>query len=110
VTGKEMLTGADVRGYEMHMGRTTGPDTARPWLTLDADRTDGAVSRDGRVMAGYLHGIFASDDFRHAFLSRLRDGRASEIDYAARVDTALDGLAAHLEQHMDLDGLLALAR
>lgn len=110
VTGKEMLTGADVRGYEMHMGRTTGPDTTRPWLTLEGGRIDGAVSKDGRVMAGYLHGIFAADGFRHAFLSRLRDGRASEIDYAGRVDAALDGLAAHLEKHMDLDGLLALAR
>ena len=110
VSGTESLTGAPVSGYEMHMGRTTGTDTRRPWLTLDAGRSDGAVSADGRVMAGYLHGIFASDDFRHAFLARLRDGRAGETDYAARVDAALDGLAAHLEQHMDLDGLLALAR
>ncbi|MBO6947403.1 MAG: cobyric acid synthase [Rhodospirillales bacterium] len=110
VSGKEMLTGSDVRGYEMHMGRTMGPDANRPWLTLEGGRTDGAISTDGRVMAGYLHGIFASDEFRHAFLERLRDGRASEIDYAARVDTALDGLAAHLEKHMDLDGVLALAR
>ena len=107
--GTEALTGAAVRGYEMHMGRTAGPDTARPWLTLSDGREDGAVSADGRVMAGYLHGIFQSDDFRHAFLARLRGGHASDIDYAARVDAALDGLAAHLEAHMDLDGLLNLA-
>jgi adenosylcobyric acid synthase len=110
VSGAEALTGATVRGYEMHMGRTTGPDTARPWLTFADGRTDGAISADGRIMAGYLHGIFASDDFRHEFLARLRDGRAGEVDYAARVDAALDGLAAHLEKHMDLDALLALAR
>jgi adenosylcobyric acid synthase len=110
VSGTEMLTGCPVSGYEMHMGRTSGADTARPWLTLDGGRNDGAVSADGRVMAGYLHGIFASDDFRHAFMARLRDGRASEVDYAARVDAALDGLARHLETHMDLDGLLTLAR
>ncbi len=110
VAGSERLTGAAVSGYEMHMGRTTGADTQRPWLTMNDGRTDGAVSADGRVMAGYLHGIFASDDFRHAFLARLRDGRSSDIDYAARVDAALDGLAAHLEMHMDLDGLLELAR
>lgn len=110
VAGTERLTGSPVSGYEMHMGRTTGTDTGRPWLTMADGRTDGAVSADGRVMAGYLHGIFASDDFRHAFLARLRDGRSSDIDYAARVDAALDGLAAHLETHMDLDGLLKLAR
>ena len=110
VTGTENLTGAAVKGYEMHMGRTTGPDTARPWLTLSDGRVDGAISADGRVMAGYLHGIFAANDFRHGFLARLRDGRFAETDYDARVDAALDGLAAHLEKHMDLDGLLKLAR
>jgi len=110
VAGTEALTGAAVHGYEMHMGRTTGADTARPWLTMIDGRSDGAVSADGRVMAGYLHGIFAADEFRYAFLARLRDGRAGETDYAARVDAALDGLAQHLETHMDLDGLLALAR
>jgi len=110
VAGTEALTGAAVHGYEMHMGRTTGADTARPWLMMRDGRSDGAVSADGRVMAGYLHGIFASDTFRHAFLARLRDGRAGETDYTARVDAALDGLAQHLETHMDLDGLLALAR
>lgn len=108
--GTEALTGAAVRGYEMHMGRTTGADTQRPWLTLSDGREDGAVSANGRVMAGYLHGIFQSDDFRHAFLARLRGGHASDIDYAARVDAVLDGLAAHLEAHMDIDGLLALAK
>ncbi|MEX0695170.1 MAG: cobyric acid synthase [Rhodospirillales bacterium] len=109
VTGTESLTGAAVKGYEMHMGRTSGADTARPWLTLADGRVDGAVSADGRVMAGYLHGIFAANDFRHQFLARLRDGRASASDYDARVNQTLDGLAAHLEKHMDMDGLLALA-
>ena len=110
VTGTESLTGAAVKGYEMHMGRTTGPDTARPWLTLSDGRIDGAISADGRVMAGYLHGIFAANDFRHGFLAKLRDGRTSDTDYDARIDQALNGLAAHLEKHMDLDGLLKLAK
>ena len=109
VAGTESLTGEAVGGYEMHMGRTAGPDAARPWLMLSDGRADGAVSADGRVMAGYLHGVFASDGFRRAFLARLRDGRASEIDYGRRVETALDGLARHLEAHMDLDALLELA-
>ena len=110
VTGTERLTGAAVSGYEMHMGRTTGADTARPWVSFADGRTDGAVSKEGRVMAAYLHGIFASDSFRTGFLARLRDGRASEIDYEAKVERALDGLAAHLETHLDLDALLNLAR
>ena len=66
--------GEAVSGYEMHMGRTTGPDTARPLVTL-ASGPDGARSGNGRVMGCYLHGLFAADGFRRAFLGRLRGGR-----------------------------------
>lgn len=96
--------GRPVRGYEMHMGRTSGSDCARPLLTL-AGQPDGAVSRDGRVMGCYLHGLFAADSFRHAFL-----GREAGISYEAQVDEVLDRLADHLEAAVDLDALLALAR
>ncbi|MCR6629542.1 MAG: cobyric acid synthase [Magnetospirillum sp.] len=95
--------GRPVRGYEMHMGRTDGPDCARPLLTL-AGQPDGATSRDGRVTGCYLHGLFASDPFRHAFL-----GRDGGIAYDALVDEVLDRLAGHLEAHMDLDALLRMA-
>ena len=109
-TGVEHLTGEPVQGYEMHIGKTTGTDTVRPWITLEGARPDGAISKDGRVMAAYMHGVFASNAFRHAFLSRIKDGRSAETDYNARVDEALNGLADHLEKHMDLNSLLAMAR
>lgn len=100
------ITGTEVRGYEMHMGRTTGPGLARPWLTLDG-RTEGAVSADGRVMGCYIHGLFAGDAFRGAFLAAL--GASSALLYDAGVDAALEALAGHLEQNLDLDALLAAA-
>ena len=55
----------------MHIGQTAGADCTRPMLDLGG-RPDGAVSADGRIMGSYLHGIFAGDDFRHAFLNALR--------------------------------------
>lgn len=110
MSGTETLTGAPITGYEMHIGRTTGPDADRPWLRLLDGRADGAISADGRIMAGYLHGVFASDAFRRAFLDRLRDGRTHEIDYERTVEETLDGLADHLERHLDIDGLIDLAR
>ena len=85
VTGKENASGLQVRGFEMHIGRTTGADTARPMLDLDG-RPDGAISADGRVMGTYLHGIFADDAFRHAFLNRLRARDASGVAYEAQVE------------------------
>ena len=108
--GREETSGETVHGYEMHLGETAGPGLGRPWLRLDDGRTEGAVSADGRVFGSYLHGIFAADGFRRAFLDRLRGGRASEIAYEAGIEAALDALAAHLEEHVDVDRLLALAR
>ncbi|WP_170358472.1 cobyric acid synthase [Ruegeria arenilitoris] len=98
--------GEPVTGYEIHMGRTQGPDTARAWLQVEG-RPEGAASRDGRVLGSYLHGIFASDAFRASFLQRF--GARSELAYEVSVEQTLESLADHLEQHMDLDALLSLA-
>jgi len=108
VQGRELSTGAAVRGYEMHIGRSLGPALARPMLDLEG-RADGAVSADGRVMGCYLHGLFAADEFRRRFLGRLGEmGR--EVAFEAEVEAALDALAAHLEAHLDLDRMLEIAR
>jgi adenosylcobyric acid synthase len=74
-----------------------------------ADGVDGAVSADGKVMGCYLHGLFASDLFRHAFLDRIRARPSSGVAYDAEVERVLDDLADHLETHLDVDGLLAAA-
>ena len=109
--GIETTTGAAVRGYEMHVGVTTVAATAQPMLRLDGNgRVDGAVAASGRVMGCYLHGLFTSDAFRTALLTRLRPLRtASLLAYEAEVDATLDRLADHLTQHLDLDALLAAA-
>lgn len=99
--------GADFAGYEMHMGQTSG--AAHPFARFDDGQEDGAISADGRVMGTYCHGLFGSTDLRGALLARL--GAASDGgDYAAGVDAALDAVAAALEEHLDMDGLIALAR
>jgi adenosylcobyric acid synthase len=106
-SGTEIASGAPVRGYEMHLGVTTGPGLARPMLELNG-RPDGAVSAEGRVAGCYLHGLFASDAFRYAFLARL--GVTGAVAYQAMIEQTLDALADHLEQSLDLDALLAAAR
>jgi adenosylcobyric acid synthase len=106
--GIELTTGAPVRGYEMHVGRTDGAGCARPMLRL-SDRSEGAVSADGRVQGCYLHGLFASDAYRAALLARLAPGRSGGLQYEVQVEQTLDALADHLEAHLDLDGLLAAA-
>ncbi len=106
--GKDSTSGFPVAGYHMHMGRTDGPDLKTPMLRLNGS-DDGAVSADGLVQGCYLHGLFAADAFRHAFLDRLKRRERSGIAYEQEIEQTLDALAAHLESHLDVDGLLELA-
>lgn len=110
VTGHSQANGEKVHGYEMHLGLSEGPDRVRPWLTLGDGRGEGALSQDGRIMGTYVHGIFAADGFRRAFLDGIRGGRGHAIAYEARIEQTLDALADHLETHLNLDALLTAAR
>ena len=101
--------GVSFSGYEMHVGRTIGPDAERPFALFADGRPDGATSRSGRVAGTYVHGLFADDAQRSAWIARL-GGQASGLDYEAGVEETLDALAAHLERHLDLDALLSHAR
>ena len=109
VTGVELRGGTEIAGYEMHVGRTDGPGARRPMLRL-GNRLDGAVSANGRVMGCHVHGIFASDGFRRAFLERLGGKADAALAYEARVESALDALADHCEAHLDVARLLEIAR
>ena len=102
------LSGLAVTGYEMHIGRTTGPATARPFLVLDG-KPEGAVSADGKVAGCYLHGLFGADAWRRRYLETLGAVPDPLLDHAASVEAALDDLAAHLEAHLDLDRLSEIA-
>jgi adenosylcobyric acid synthase len=107
VSGAHPASGADVAGYEIHLGRTEGPDRARGWLRIEG-RDEGAASPDGRVLGTYVHGLFSQDAFRAAFLGEL-GAAPSGLAYGAAVEAALDALADHLAAHLDVDALLALA-
>jgi adenosylcobyric acid synthase len=98
-----------IAGYHMHMGVTTGPDRERPFARIEG-QPEGAIAPDGKVMGTYLHGLFASDSFRRSLLRNLGAHVDDAQDYEAGVEATLDALAAHLEEHLDLDALLALAR
>jgi adenosylcobyric acid synthase len=99
-----VASGCEISGYQMHLGITAGPDCTRPFAQV-AEINDGATSSDGLIIGTYLHGVFASDGFRYAFLNGRGRG-----DHERSVERAIDGLAKHLTAHLDLDALLALAR
>jgi adenosylcobyric acid synthase len=109
VNGVSVAGEVPFRGYEMHIGRTFGPDCARPLLRLADGRTDGAVSADGRIRGTYVHGLLVDERQRAALLAWI-GAEPVGLSYAADVDRVLDALADHLAADIDLDALLKPAR
>lgn len=95
-------------GYEMHVGVTNGPGTARPFLRFGDGATDGAVSADGRIAGCYVHGLFGVTAARSTLIS-LIGAAPSQDDHAARVDAALDEIAGVLEESLDINALASIA-
>ncbi|WP_107495409.1 cobyric acid synthase [Thalassobius sp. I31.1] len=107
VTARHLASGSEMTGYEIHIGETSGPDRDRAFANI-GNTSEGAASENGRICGTYLHGLFAADAFRKTWLSGF--GVASDMNYGTRVEETLDALAAHMEEHLDLDGLFACAR
>ncbi|MFN3522473.1 MAG: cobyric acid synthase [Phenylobacterium sp.] len=100
--------GAPFEGYEIHVGRTQGPDTSRPFLIRGDGSGEGATSPDGRIAGAYVHGLFDRGAARAALLDGL-GGASDGADQETKVETALDEIAAVLETALDIPRLAAIA-
>jgi adenosylcobyric acid synthase len=108
VRGRLTRGGGAFGGYEMHVGETSGPGCAAPWAILEDGTPHGAASPDGRIVGGYVHGLFAEASARGALLAEL--GATSDgVDQSARVDEALDKIADILERSLDIAALERIA-
>jgi adenosylcobyric acid synthase len=107
VVAETNIFNARINGYEIHIGRTSGADCERPFSIINGNK-DGAISRDGKVMGTYLHGLFTSDAFREKLLTS-HGIASSEANYEQLVDDALNELANELETLVDFDQLLDIA-
>lgn len=108
VQAEHVASRQEFDGYEIHIGQTTGPDCARPFARIEGVN-EGAISSNGRIMGSYLHGLFRHDGFRAAFLRSL-GAESAGLAYDTEVEATLDGLADHIEAHLDVERLLAVAR
>jgi adenosylcobyric acid synthase len=103
--------GAEISGYEIHMGQTEGANIAYAFELIERSSqpsaaSDGFLSADGRVLGTYIHGLFHNDRLRRAILGELaaRKGRT----FASRpvnfsVDEQYNRLAAHVRNNMNMD-------
>ena len=84
------------------------PEGAPPFARFDDGGLEGMVDDDGRVLATGLFDAFADTALLGALLAWI-GAPSSGRPQREIVDRALDRIAATLEAHVDLDGLLALA-
>ena len=113
VEARSVVLGASIRGYEIHMGQTSGADCARPVVAI-GERHDGAMSPNGKISGSYVHGIFADDGFRTAYLramaaERGRTASFGDLAFDSQVNRVLDDLAEHMASHLDMGRLAAIA-
>lgn len=106
VRGTLTLRNAPVTGYEIHAGVTIGPALKRPAVRL-GDRPDGALSKDGQILGVYLHGLFDSPAACNAILQWAGLDDPNTPDYARLREEGIDRLADAVEEHVDLERVMA---
>lgn len=101
VRGRLLLEDAEVSGYEIHAGVTSGAALERPAVHLDDGRHDGAQSADGQILGTYLHGVFETPAACSALLRWAGVRAVQEVDYHALRERDIERLADLVEQHLD---------
>ncbi|MFP7636502.1 cobyric acid synthase [Pseudomonas veronii] len=101
VRGRLLLEDAEVSGYEIHAGVTSGAALERPAVHLDDGRHDGAQSTDGQILGTYLHGVFETPAACSALLRWAGVQAVQEVDYHALRERDIERLADLVEQHLD---------
>jgi adenosylcobyric acid synthase len=94
------------------MGRTT---SQQPWLEIlqrngtHLAMADGAVTATGQVWGCYLHGLFANESLRRAWLTSLGwHGDPEQASTSLHVQAVLDTVASHVEASLDMRRLEAI--
>lgn len=108
VRGRLLLEDAEVSGYEIHAGVTTGDALSNAAVILEDGRRDGAQSADGQILGTYLHGLFESPAACSALLRWAGLEDVQSVDYHALRERDIERLADLVENHLDTDLLRKL--
>jgi adenosylcobyric acid synthase len=104
ISGK-LFDGADVEGYEIHCGQTTGTALANPMIRFEDGRSDGVVSADNQLMGTYLHGLFDIPKGCTSILQWVGLNECKAVDFQLRREQDLNRLADAVEIAIDIDKL-----
>ncbi|MBC8461849.1 MAG: hypothetical protein H8D67_28095 [Deltaproteobacteria bacterium] len=100
-----METGLQVRGYEIHVGQPKFLEECDAIFQISDGRSDGTKVEN--VWGTYLHGVFDEDEFRRAFIDRLRSKKGllplRKIQFRFDVDAEYDKLAELVRDNIDME-------
>ncbi|MBY8971057.1 cobyric acid synthase [Pseudomonas sp. P867] len=108
VRGRLVLEDAEVSGYEIHAGVTSGNALLSAAVLLEDGRSDGALSADGQILGTYLHGLFETPAACSALLRWAGLQEVQEVDYHGLRERDIERLADLVENHLDTDLLRRL--
>lgn len=112
VRAKEINSGLDVFGYEIHHGRSQKPDGCNHVFKITERRGrttedfDGAFANNKNIWGTYIHGVFDADIFRREFLNRLRFKKglpALSDTVSLNPDKEFDKLAKLVRGNINMD-------
>lgn len=117
VKAKEIHSGKELTGYEIHHGETKISAELTPFCEITKRGNnpirilDGAKSKNNNVWGTYLHGIFDNDTFRENFLNRIR--KRKNLPYPAKhsifdQNKEYDKLARLMRENIDMDYLMKI--
>ena len=108
------LKGADIKGYEIHMGETEQLGECVPYLTIhkssegNSQWVGGVRNIAGNVFGTYIHGIFDNTAFTTRFINNMRKAkgmeqiREYEKSYKEYKEQQYDKLADMLRENLDM--------
>lgn len=104
----DSTTGKEVRGYEIHMGKTVNLGRCRETIRLEDGRIDGLCNETQTVFGTYLHGIFDFGDLAALVAVRLMrkkglDPGSWHFDPEAHKQQEYDKLADLVRNSLDMD-------
>ncbi|MCL4110860.1 UNVERIFIED_CONTAM: hypothetical protein GTU68_025066 [Idotea baltica] len=104
VRGTMTLDGksAQVKGYEIHVGRTDVNETALP-VQLESGCLDGAVNQENSIFGTYLHGVFDNSDALSLICEWAGANDVTAIDHEQLKELGINRIADAIEEHLNLD-------
>jgi adenosylcobyric acid synthase len=102
----------ELSGYEIHCGVSTGPALNTPLLNIHhqprnkaQNIPEGSISKDGQIIATYLHGFFDCPEPTQLVLNWLgiKDIAQAMVDINQHREIQLERLADVCQQHLAMD-------